>query len=181
MNKQDNIFVACEQGLKAAALKEKDNNNELVDMLTQAINHMNNTLSSIDKRISKLEEQSSQKKLPEKKYSRWKTNAFIKLNSLMTYVNIHLMEKLQLSEIIRQVIIETEDTYNIEISDYVAAYKSEFELNETPYVIDVINYYKDIQDMFTLTLNSIMERLNIADNVSSHKKNIFDELIKSIN
>ena len=78
------------------------------------------------------------------------------------------------------VIQETEDTYSIEINDYVEAYKSEFNLDTNPYAIDVINYYKDIKDIFTLTLDSIMNRLNISDNTKSLSKNIFDILAEEI-
>ena len=122
-----------------------------------------------------------QKKLPEKKYSRWKTNTFNKLNALLSYVNTHSEETLKLSEIIHLVIQETEDIYNIEINDYVEAYKSEFNLDTNPYAIDVINNYKDIKDMFTLTLDSIMNRLNLLDNTKSSSKNIFDILAEEIN
>lgn len=85
------------------------------------------------------------------------------------------------SEIIHLVIQETEDTYNIEINDYVDAYKSEFNLDTNPYAIDVINHYKDIKDMFTLTLEAIMNKLNLSDNTKSASKNIFDILAEEIN
>ena len=49
----------------------------------------------------------------------------------------------------------------MEINDYVEAYKSEFNLSTNPYAIDAINHYKDIKDMFTLTLESIMNRINL--------------------
>lgn len=164
-------FVACEQGLKVATRKlqsvpNNDTNQKLIELLTL-----------MDNRLSKLEEQSNKKKLPEKKYSRWKTNTFNKLNVLLSYVNTHSTEKFQLSEIIHLVIEETENTYNIELNDYVDAYKSEFDLDITPYAIDVINYYKDVKDIFTLTLDSIMEKLHIAENFNRNKtQNIFDEL-----
>ena len=168
-------FIACEQGLKVATqrLRSIPNNNtneKLIELLT-----------SMDNRLSKLEEQSNKKKLPEKKYSRWKSNTFRKLNILLSYVNEHSDENLKLSEIIHLVIGETEDIYNIELNDYVDAYKSEFDLETTPYAIDVINHYKDIRDMFTLTLDSIMEKLHIAENTDCNKnKNIFDELAAKI-
>lgn len=81
---------------------------------------------------------------------------------------------------------ETEDTYIIELNDYTDAYKSEFDLDTTPYVIDVINYYKDIRDMFTLTLDSIMKKLHITENTDcnmngiNRTRNIFDELAAKI-
>lgn len=77
---------------------------------------------------------------------------------------------------------ETEDTYSIEFNDYTDAYKSEFDLDTTRYAIDVINHYKDIRDMFTLTLDSIMEKLHIDEesdrneNGINRTRNIFNEL-----
>ncbi|KSV57777.1 hypothetical protein [Acetivibrio ethanolgignens] len=170
---------------------EKYRHNELqpnLEQLTKTLSSITQTLANITNNmvfmqqdISTLKEQQLQKKLPEKKYSRWKTNTFNKLNILLSYVNTHSEETLKLSEIIHLVIQETEDTYNIEINDYVEAYKSEFNLDNNPYAIDVINHYKDIKDIFTLTLDSIMNRLNLSDNTKSVSKNIFDILAEEIN
>lgn len=59
-------------------------------------------------------------------------------------------------------------------------YKCEFDLVNNPYAIDVINQYKDIRDMFTLTLNSIMENLHISEIETERKRNVFDELAEKI-
>lgn len=75
---------------------------------------------------------------------------------------------------------ELEDTYNIELSDYVQAYKSEFNLETEPYAIDVINHYKDIRDMYTLILDHIMEKLNLNIRNKSTDKNIFDILAENM-
>ena len=69
----------------------------------------------------------------------------------------------------------------MEINYYIDAYRSEFNLNTNPYAIDVINHYKDIKEMFTLTLESIMSRLNLSDNAKLSSKNIFDVLAEEIN
>ena len=165
---------------------EKYRHNELqlqsnLQPLIDSLSILTQTITTIQQDINTLKESQLQKKLPEKKYSRWKTNTFNKLNTLLSYVNTHSEENLKLSEIIHLVIQETEDTYNIEINDYVEAYKSEFNLDTNPYAIDVINYYKDIRDMFTLTLDSIMNKLNLSDNTKSSSKNIFDVLAEEIN
>ncbi len=152
-----------------------------LNTISETMAAISNSQNNINNRLFKLEEQSNKKKLPEKKYSRWKTNTFKKLNTLLSYVNIHYEEKLQLLEIIHLVIRETEDTYSIELNDYVDAYKSEFDLEIIPYAIDVINHYKDIRDMFTATLDSIMEKLHIAEDTDCTKaKNIFDELAAKV-
>ena len=163
---------------------EKYRHNELqpnLQPLIDSLSILTQTITTIQQDINTLKESQSAKKLPEKKYSRWKTNTFNKLNTLLSYVNTHSEETLKLSEIIHLVIQETEDTYNIEINDYVEAYKSEFNLDTNPYAIDVINHYKDIKDMFTLTLDSIMNKLNLSENTKSSSKNIFDILAEEIN
>ena len=58
-------------------------------------------------------------------------------------------------------------------------YKSEYELDTVPYALDVINYYKDIRDMFTLILDTIMENLHIRKSVQ-RKENIFNVLAQQI-
>ena len=165
---------------------EKYRHNELqsqpnLQPLIDSLSILTQTITTMQQDINTLKEQQTTKKLPEKKYSRWKTNTFNKLNTLLSYVNTHSEENLKLSEIIHLVIQETEDTYNIEINDYVEAYKSEFNLDTNPYAIDVINHYKDIKDMFTLTLDSIINRLNLSENTKSASKNIFDVLAEEIN
>ena len=163
---------------------EKYKHNELqpnLQPLIDSLSILTQTITTMQQDINTLKESQFKKKLPEKKYSHWKTNTFNKLNTLLSYVNTHSEETLKLSEIIHLVIQETEDTYNIEINDYVEAYKSEFNLETNPYTIDVINHYKDIKDMFTLTLDSIMNRLNLSDNTKSSNKNIFDILAEEIN
>ncbi len=48
-------------------------------------------------------------------------------------------------------------------------------------VLKVFNHYKDIRDMFTLTLDSIMEKLHIDEDMNCNKtRNIFDELATKI-
>lgn len=171
----------CADVLASVFIDHKVSNKPNLQPLIDSLSILTQTISTMQQDINTLKESQSAKKFPEKKYSRWKTNTFNKLNNLLSYVNTHSEENLKLSEIIHLVIQETEDTYNIEINDYVEAYKSEFNLDTNPYAIDVINHYKDIKDMFTLTLDSIMNRLDLSDNTKSSSKNIFDVLAEEIN
>ena len=169
-------FVACEQGLKVAAQKLQSVTNNSTDKKLIEL------LTSMDNRLSKLEEQSNKKKLPEKKYSRWKTNTFRKLNTLLSYVNENSDETLSLPNIMHLVIGETEDIYDIEINEYEDLYRCKFNIDSDikVQVLDVINHYKDIRDMFILTQNSIMEKLHIVEDIDCNEKhwtrNIFEEL-----
>lgn len=171
----------CADVLASVFIDHKMPNQPNLQPLIDSLSILAQTITTMQQDINALKESQIQKKLLEKKYSRWKTNTFNKLNTLLSYVNTHLEENLKLSEIIHLVIQETEDTYNIEINDYVEAYKSEFNLYTNPYAIDIINHYKDIKDMFTLTLDSIMNRLNLSENTKSVSKNIFDVLTEEIN
>lgn len=129
--------------------------------------------------INSLKESQTTKKLPEKKYSRWKTNTFNKLKTLTEYANEHSDKELSLSDTLHITINEMEDTYNIELSDYTRDYMLENSSETKPYDLDVINYYKNIRNMYTLIVDSIMDRLNLQEE-SSIKRNIFDELAKNL-
>lgn len=83
---------------------------------------------------------------------------------------------MQLKDSIHITIEELENTYNIELSDYVQAYKSEFGMENEPYVINVIDHYKEIRDLYTMTLDSIMQKLNLKTENNTVTKNIFDTL-----
>lgn len=174
-------FIACEQGLKIATTKLKSQQHNL-EPLFDAITTLTQTITSMQQDISSIKESSQKKKLPEKKYSRWKTNTFSKLNTLTQYANENSDQTLQLKDTIHITINELEDTYNIELSDYVQAYKSEFDIESDtqPYVIDVINHYKDIREMYSLILDHIMEKLNLKTKDTETDKNIFDLLAENL-
>lgn len=88
---------------------EKYRHNELqlqpnLQPLIDSITILTQSISTMQRDINTLKESQLQKKLPEKKYSRWKTNTFNKLNTLLSYVNTYSDENLKLSEIIHLVI-----------------------------------------------------------------------------
>lgn len=172
----------CADVLASVFIDHRMPNQPNLQPLIDSLSILTQTITIMQQDINILKESQTIKKLPEKKYSRWKTNTFNKLNTLLSYVNTHSEETMKLSEIIHLVIQETEDTYGIEINDYVDAYKSEFNMDTNPYAIDVINHYKDIKNMFTLTIESIMNKLYLTDNnTNNSKKNIFDILADEIN
>ena len=79
---------------------------------------------------------------------------------------------MQLKDSIHITIEELENTYNIELSDYVQAYKSEFGMENDPYVMNVIDHYKEIRDLYTMTLEGIMQKLNLQTENDTVTKNI---------
>lgn len=150
-----------------------------IQPLIDAITTLTNTVSTMQQDISSLKEASTnKKKLPDKKHSRWKTITFDKLRFLTDYANEHSDQELRLSDTMHIILNEVQDTYNIEFSDYVKDYIFETECEDRPYDLDVVNYYKDIRNMYDLTLSSTLEKLNIE--LPKTNKNIFDELADKI-
>lgn len=162
---------------------EKYRHNELntapnIQPLIDAITTLTQTVSTMQQDISSLKESTAKKILPEKKYSRWKTNTFEKLNLLTDYVNEHSDQRLKLSDTMHIVLNEVQDTYNIEFSDYLKNYMFETECESRPFDLDVVNYYRDVRTMYDTTLDSILEKLNLE--LPKINRNIFDELADKI-
>lgn len=149
-----------------------------IQSLIDAITTLTNTVSTMQQDISSLKESSVKKKLPDKKYSRWKTTTFDKLRLLTDYVNEHSDQELRLSDTMHIILNEVQDTYNIEFSDYLKDYMFETGYKDRPYDLDVVNYYKDIRNMYDTTLNSILEKFNLE--LPKTNRNIFDELADRI-
>lgn len=149
--------------------------------LTEVIATLTQTMTQMQQDINVLKEstQTQKKSLPIKMHSRWKTNTFDKLRLLTDYVNEHSDQELTLSDTLHITINEMQDTYCIELSDYTMDYMLENSLETKPYSLDVINYYKDIKDMYTITLDSILEKLKLTSEITS-KRNIFDELAENL-
>lgn len=147
--------------------------------LTQAITTLTQTIAQMQQDINTLKESSNiqTKTLPIKKNSRWKTNTFDKLRLLTDYANEHSDQGLTLSDTLHITINELQDTYNIDLSDYTNEYMLIHSLETKPYVLDVIEYYKDIKALYNQTLNSIMDSLNLAEPVH---RNIFQVLAQNI-
>ena len=169
-------------------LEENNINNTLISTLQNISNTILEIQKSTNERIDKIEEllksqtslpTSSTKKLPELKYSRWKSRMFEKLKLLTEYANSNSAYTITLADTLHITINEMQDTYDIELSDYIKDYMLENSSEEKPYDLDVINYYKDIRDLYSSTVDSIMDKLNLKADISS-PKNIFDILAQNI-
>ena len=150
-----------------------------IQPLIDAITALTQTVTTMQQDISSLKETSEKKKILPKKYSRWKTNTFEKLTTLMDFANTHSDQNLTLPSTIHLTLEELQDTYDIEFNDYVEAYKSEYGLDNTPYTIDVIDHYKDIRKLYTSILDNRLEQLNLVS-CTEPKKNIFDILAENM-
>ena len=176
--KNANIFMDWTWDIISKYRHNELNTISNIQPLIDAITTLTQTVSTMQQDISSLKESSIKKKFPDKKYSRWKTTTFDKLRLLTDYVNEHSDQELRLSDTMHIILNEVQDTYNIEFSDYIKDYMFETECEDRPYDLDVINYYKDIRNMYDTTLNSILEKLNLE--LSKTNRNIFDELADKI-
>ena len=77
---------------------------DTLNTLTQVLTTLTTNITAMQQDINILKESQTTKKIPEKKYSRWKTNIFNKLNTPLSYINTHSEDNLKLSEIIHLVI-----------------------------------------------------------------------------
>ena len=179
-SKQANIFMDWTWDIITKYRHNELTTTSNIQPLIDAITTLTNTVTTMQQDISSLKQRStSKKKLPEQKYSRWKSNTFTKLRLLTEYANEHSDQELTLSDTLHITINEMQDTYNIELSDYIKDYMLENSSESKPYDLDVINYYKDLRNMYSLTVDSILEKLNLR--FESSARNIFDELAKDLN
>lgn len=179
--KQANIFMDWVWDIISKYRHNELNTTPNIQPLIDAITTLTNTVSTMQQEILSLKETSIKKKLPDKKYSRWKTTTFDKLRLLTDYVNEHNEhsdQELRLSDTMHIILNEVQDTYNIEFSDYVKDYIFETECKDRPYDLDVVNYYKDIRNMYDTILNSVLEKFNLE--LPKTNRNIFDELADRI-
>lgn len=176
--KNANIFMDWTWDIISKYRHNELNTTPNIQPLIDAITTLTQTVSTMQQDISSLKESSIKKKFPDKKYSRWKTTTFDKLRLLTDYVNEHSDQELRLSDTMHIILNEVQDTYNIEFSDYIKDYMFETECEDRPYDLDVVNYYKDIRNMYDTTLNSILEKFNLE--LPKTNRNIFDELADRI-
>lgn len=176
----DDLAWKVQRQLVSTYFKAKEApQNNTDSQFVSAFSKMTETLYSINDRLSSLEKNQSNPKLPASKYSNWKSNVFKKFYLIMNFTNENSDDHYKITDIMGLIFKELQDTYNIEISDYDEMYKCEYglDLDTKVQTLDIINHYKDIRDMFTLTLNSILERLHLEnEHELKSTRNIFDEL-----
>ena len=70
---------------------------------------------------------------------------------------------MSISNVIALIINKMEFAYDVDIESYVTQYQKAFGFNKTDfYILDVINYYDDLKNMFTATLNHLTEGYDIT-------------------
>lgn len=103
------------------------------------------------------------KPFPTPKYTTWKEDMLKIMDRYTYYVNRTPNSSMSISNVIALIINKMEFSYDVDIESYVTQYQKAFGFNKTDfYILDVINYYDDLKNMFTATLNHLTEGYDIT-------------------
>lgn len=173
-------FIACEQGLKVATQKLQSSVN--TDKLASAIENMNNVLSSINNRLTKLEEHSQSEQQPaiettyKKPYNPWFAKMQPKYKLLENYFDITR------GQLYKNILWELENLYNIDTQQIQADYCYENNISSC-YPLEPYEFVPKYRDMIEGIVNSNLIKYGIAsedDPITSTKHiTIFDIPIKT--
>ena len=173
-------FIACEQGLRIATKKLQDTTiqqDQFTKELVSTIKTINNTLQSMNDRISKLEElqQSTQPvqhpQIPKKRFSYWASKMFPKYQLLMDYFGIS-----QYKDLYKQLYWELENTYpEIELNQIIDDYCYENHLDSC-FTLDAIEHDKTVRKLFECIVDNLLKKYNLISESNTIKHTtIFDK------
>lgn len=172
-------FIACEQGLKVATQKLQSSVN--TDKLASVIENMNNVLSSINERLTKLEEhsqleqQSAIETTYKKPYNPWFAKMQPKYRLLEEYFDVTR------GQLYKNILWELENLYDIDTQQIQADYCYENNISSC-YPLEPYEFVPKYRDMIEGIVNDNLIKYGIAsedDPITSTKHmTIFDMEVK---
>lgn len=145
----------------------------ILDTLNTFTKTVNDTLLSLNERITKLEESQEQvqKSLPKKRFSYWSSKMFPKYQLLMDYFGIDKNKDLY-----KQLYKEFHNTYpDIEINQIIDDYCYENKLDSC-FTLDAIEHDKNIRRLFENMVDGLLEKYDlVSENITVKDKTIFDD------
>lgn len=145
----------------------------ILDTLNTFTKTVNDTLLSLNERITKLEESQEQvqKALPKKRFSYWSSKMFPKYQLLMDYFGIDKNKDLY-----KQLYKEFHNTYpNIEINQIIDDYCYENKLDSC-FTLDAIEHDKTVRKLFENMVDVLLEKYDlVSENITVKEKTIFDD------
>lgn len=143
----------------------------ILDTLNTFTKTVNDTLLSLNERMSKLEDSQEQvkKSLSKKRFSYWNSKMFPKYQLLMVYFGIPTGKNGILYK-------EFHNTYpDIEINQIVDDYCYDNGLDGC-FTLDAIEHDKTVRKLFETMVDSLLEKYDlISENVTVREKTIFDD------
>lgn len=147
----------------------------ILDALNTFTKTVNDTLLSLDERMSKLEESQEQvkKSLPKKRFSYWNSKMFPKYQLLMDYFEIPTGKN---GILYKELYKEFHNTYpNIEINQIVDDYCYDNGLDSC-FTLDAIEHDKTVRKLFESMVDGLLEKYELlSENVIIREKTIFDD------
>lgn len=147
----------------------------ILDTLSTFTKTVNDTLLSLNERMSKLEESQEQvkKSLPKKRFSYWNSKMFPKYQLLMDYFEIPTGKN---GILYKELYKEFHNTYpDIEINQIVDDYCYDNGL-DSRFTLDAIEHDKTMRRLFETMVDSLLEKYAlISENVTVREKTIFDD------
>lgn len=145
----------------------------ILDTLAAFTETVNNTLLSLNNRLSKLEENQAQTQntLPKKQFSYWSSKMFPKYQLLMDYFGISKHK-----ELYKHLYWEFQNMYpDIELNQIVADYCYDNNL-QSCFTLDAIEHDKTVRKLFERMVDNLLEKYGlISDNNNSVRySTIFD-------
>lgn len=147
----------------------------ILDALNTFTKTVNDTLLSLDERMSKLEESQEQvkKSLPKKRFSYWNSKMFPKYQLLMDYFEIPTGKN---GILYKELYKEFHNTYpDIEINQIVGDYCYDNGLDSC-FTLDAIEHDKTVRKLFESMVDGLLEKYELlSENVIIREKTIFDD------
>lgn len=147
----------------------------ILDTLNTFTKTVNDTLLSLNERMSKLEESQEQvkKSLPKKRFSYWNSKMFPKYQLLMDYFEIPTGKN---GILYKELYKEFHNTYpDIEINQIVDDYCYDNGF-ESCFTLDAIEHDKTIRKLFESMVDSLLDKYELlSENVTVREKTIFDD------
>lgn len=147
----------------------------ILDTLNTFTKTINDTLLSLNERMSKLEESQEQvkKSLPKKRFSYWNSKMFPKYQLLMDYFEIPTGKN---GILYKELYKEFHNTYpDIEINQVVDDYCYDNGLDSC-FTLDAIEHDKTVRKLFETMVDSLLEKYELlSENVTVREKTIFDD------
>lgn len=146
----------------------------ILDTLNTFTKTVNDTLLSLNERMSKLEESHEQvkKSLPKKRFSYWNSKMFPKYQLLMDYFEIPTGKN---GILYKELYKEFHNTYpDIEINQIVDDYCYDNRL-ESCFTLDAIEHDKTVRKLFESMVDRLLEKYELlSENITVREKTIFD-------
>ena len=146
----------------------------LLESITTFTQTINDTLQSMNDRISKLEKSQHPKQnpqIPKKRFSYWSSKMFPKYQLLMDYFGIS-----QYKDLYKQLYWELENTYpEIELNQLVDDYCYENHLDSC-FTLDAIEHDKNVRQLFEGIVDSLLHKYDLLSESNTVKHTtIFDK------